>query len=63
MGLLASPTRADIKIAEESLETIGVAHLKERTYTEISGGEKQMILLARPAQEAEILVLDEPTQP
>lgn len=52
----------DRKIIELSLEKTGIAHLKERTFRSLSGGEKQRSLLARAiAGEPDILVLDEPT--
>lgn len=62
LGIFASPSKKDIRIAEESLEALDVAYLKDKTYTEISGGERQMVLVARAlTQEPEILVMDEPT--
>jgi iron complex transport system ATP-binding protein len=45
----------------QMLERLGVADLAERPYTEISGGERQLVLIARAlAQGARILVMDEP---
>lgn len=52
----------DMKIAAESLEKMSVGHLHDRPYTEISGGERQLVLIARAiAQEAKIIVMDEPS--
>ena len=58
----ASPGAADEKIAHEKLAVLGIADLAEHDYTRISGGQRQLTLIARAlAQEAPILVMDEPT--
>ncbi len=54
--------KADHKIAAEALEKLGIEHLADRPYTEISGGERQLALIARAmAQGARVFVMDEPT--
>ena len=62
IGAISSPSKEDIKIAEQSLRALGIYFLKDRLYTEISGGERQMVLLARAlTQQPKILIMDEPT--
>lgn len=53
--------KRDARIALQAMARLGIGHLKERSYTEISGGERQLTLIARAlAQGAEIFVMDEP---
>lgn len=62
VALFSSPSAKDIRAADEAIEEVGIGGLRERPYTQISGGERQLVLIARAiAQEAPILILDEPT--
>jgi len=61
-SLFNRPTATDRVVAARMLERFGIAHLANRPSTQISGGERQLALLARAlAQEPQFVVLDEPT--
>lgn len=62
IGMLRSPHKRHRQRAYEALERVGIAHLAERTYTQISGGEQQLVLIARAlAQNTKTIIMDEPT--
>ena len=62
LSIFEQPSRSDYAKTDEVLELVGLTHLKDRPYTQISGGERQLALIARAmAQEPEALLLDEPT--
>ena len=62
VSLLSSPGAKQRSAAEEALRQVGVLHLKDKGYTHISGGERQLVLIARAlVQDAPVLILDEPT--
>lgn len=62
LGRFASPSSHDHRVAAKCLEQMGIASLSQRRYTEVSGGERQLALIARAlAQEPTVMVMDEPT--
>lgn len=62
IGAFAKPSREDYRLADEALERMGISHLRDKAYTEISGGERQQVTIARAlTQQPQIIMLDEPT--
>lgn len=62
IGILGQPSRKDHEIVEQVLEDMGIRHLREVPYSDISGGERQLLMIARAlVQQPEILIMDEPT--
>lgn len=60
--VLATPDKRDYEMADEAIGSMGIAHLADRPYTEISGGERQQATIARVmVQKPQIIMMDEPT--
>jgi iron complex transport system ATP-binding protein len=61
LSMTEAPGARDRSIAERALDRVGIPHLARRPFSTISGGERQLCLLARAlTQQAPILILDEP---
>ncbi|HZK29038.1 MAG TPA: ABC transporter ATP-binding protein [Clostridia bacterium] len=60
-GVFSQPGKKEIEKAEQAMRLLGIESFKERRYDQLSGGEQQLVLIARAvAQDAPILIMDEP---
>ncbi|UWG96630.1 ABC transporter ATP-binding protein [Dehalobacter sp. DCM] len=61
-GMFSSPGPEDLAIAKNALDSVGMYNFRDRVYTKLSGGEAQLVKIARAiAQNAELIIFDEPT--
>ncbi len=62
IGMFSQPGEADYAVVHDILADLGLSWLRERPYTQISGGQLQLVMIARAlAQQAPLLIMDEPT--
>ena len=61
LGTFRQPQKEDILLAEQAMDDVGISYLRDKLCTEMSGGELQMVLIARALTvNPSMLVLDEP---
>lgn len=59
--VLSTPSRGDREKARRAIADVGIEHLARRPYSDLSGGERQMVMIARVlAQNPKVILLDEP---
>lgn len=62
VNFMSSPSRKDEEIAKKAMEILKISHLKDKIYSQLSGGERQLVKIAQAlAQETKVIVMDEPT--
>ncbi len=62
IGTFARPDESHYQIAMDAIEQMGITHLAEQSYRQISGGERQQVSIARVlAQKPSFIMMDEPT--
>ena len=62
LGMFDKPSESDFELVDQALDKLGIRHFAEKIYMQMSGGEKQLVNLARIlVQQPQLILFDEPT--